>query len=101
MHFGLHPNSLPPKVRPKPIFKKFKLEEKNPKIFQYFLIQILCLKVTRKIIQHIWGPLGTCFPSRFTFSSRIFTGASAHLPGDREFVVGRGGLAKHHLRRPS
>ena len=36
MHFGLHPNSLPPKIRPKPIFKKFKREEKNSEKFPFF-----------------------------------------------------------------
>ena len=64
-------------------------KKKIRKILQFFVIQSLCLKVTRKIIQHPWGPLGTCFPSRYTFSSRIFTGASAHLPGDRELLFYR------------
>ena len=84
MHFGLHPNSWSPKIRPKPIFKKLKLEEKNPNFFNFFLIQSLCSKVTRKIVAHLWGPLGTCFSSRFRFSWRIFPGPSAHLPGDRD-----------------
>ena len=36
IHFGLHPNSLPPKIRPKSIFKKFKLEEKIQNFFNFF-----------------------------------------------------------------
>ena len=89
MHFenGLHPNSLPPKVRPKPIFKKFKLEEKNLKFFWFFLIDSLCSKVIRKIVAHLWGPLGTRFPGLFGNPSRIFPRTSAHLPGDRELLT--------------
>ena len=49
-------------------FSKNSNSKKKIRKFSFFLIQSLCLKVTRKIIQHIWGPLGTCFPSRFTFS---------------------------------
>ena len=41
--------------------KKIKLEKKNPKILKICKnYKSLCLKVTTKNIEYIWGPLETC-----------------------------------------